>query len=316
MSLFALMAFVGTGAGAVLMAWVDMNAKLGWRWIQWISTIIGFAFVVLMYFTMKETRSAVLLTRIAKKLREITGDDRYRARAEDERPPLKELIKISATRPMWLLISEPLVTAFSLWIGFAWGILYGLVEAIPYVFGNLYGFNQGQIGLVYLGIIIGSLIGFIGNLWQERLYAKHFPTKGPEARLFAACASGVIFPVGCFIFAWTSYSFVPWIAPLIGVTIVSLAIFIIYLSVFNYLADSYLIYASSALAAQSFVRNLSGGGFPLFIDQVYARLTPRWAASLFGFIACLLGVVPFIFMKYGARIRAVSPMAKKLAETS
>ena len=49
---------------------------------------------------MKETRSAVLLTRLAKKLRKETGDSRYRARVEDERASLRTLIYISCTRPL------------------------------------------------------------------------------------------------------------------------------------------------------------------------------------------------------------------------
>ena len=49
---------------------------------------------------MKETRSAVLLTRLAKKLRKETGDARYRARVEDERTSLRTLIYISCTRPL------------------------------------------------------------------------------------------------------------------------------------------------------------------------------------------------------------------------
>ena len=49
---------------------------------------------------MKETRSAVLLTRLAKKLRKETGDPRYRARVEDERASLRTLIYISCTRPL------------------------------------------------------------------------------------------------------------------------------------------------------------------------------------------------------------------------
>ncbi|KAG8986458.1 hypothetical protein FRB93_005290 [Tulasnella sp. JGI-2019a] len=227
MAIFAVMAFLGTGAGAVAMAPVEMNEKLGWRWIQWISVMIGGTIWLALFLTMKETRSAVLLTRIARDLRNKTGDQRYRARAEDERPPLKDLIVISLTRPMWLLLSEPLVTSFSLWIGFAWGVLYGLVESIPYVFQTLYGFNQLQVGLVFLAMMMGTVIGFIGNLWQDRLYARYFPTKGPEARLYGACAAGVIFPVGCFIYAWTSYSFVHWIGPVIGITIVTWGIFII-----------------------------------------------------------------------------------------
>ena len=49
---------------------------------------------------MTETRSSILLTRMAKKLRKTTGDHRYRARVEDERASLAHLILISCTRPM------------------------------------------------------------------------------------------------------------------------------------------------------------------------------------------------------------------------
>ena len=61
-------------------------------------------------FGMKETRSSVILTRLAKKLRKKTGDNRYRARIEDERTSLKTLIFISCTRP----IRESYVVSFPL----------------------------------------------------------------------------------------------------------------------------------------------------------------------------------------------------------
>ena len=57
-------------------------------------------FTVSVPFLMKETRSAVVLTRIAKKLRKKTGNHRYRARVEDERASLRTLIWISCTRPV------------------------------------------------------------------------------------------------------------------------------------------------------------------------------------------------------------------------
>ena len=49
---------------------------------------------------MRETRSSIILIRIAKKLRKTTGDQRYRARVEDERASLANLIFISCTRPV------------------------------------------------------------------------------------------------------------------------------------------------------------------------------------------------------------------------
>ena len=49
---------------------------------------------------MRETRSSIILTRMAKKLRKTTGDHWYRARVEDERASLANLIFISCTRPV------------------------------------------------------------------------------------------------------------------------------------------------------------------------------------------------------------------------
>jgi hypothetical protein len=142
---------------------------------------------------------------------------------------------------------------------------------------------------------VGSVLGFITNLYQERVYQyvilritmslsvcadlnacslsyrRYFPTKGPEARLFGACFAAVLLPVGMFIYAWSSFRSVPWIAQAIGITIFIWGVFIIYLAVFSYLADwyahcliccvfsltatsSYGPFASSALAGQSLAR--------------------------------------------------------------
>ena len=85
----------------------------------------------ILVFFIRETRAGVLLTHLAKKIRKETGDQRYRARIEDERASLTTLILISCTRPvceysvLWyddflltdayldLTLTEPIVTAFS-----------------------------------------------------------------------------------------------------------------------------------------------------------------------------------------------------------
>lgn len=36
MAVFAFFAMLGTGLGPVMMAWVEANPRLEWRWIQWI----------------------------------------------------------------------------------------------------------------------------------------------------------------------------------------------------------------------------------------------------------------------------------------
>ena len=70
-------------------------------------------YVCMIPLLMRETRAAVVLTRIAKRLRKKTGDVRYRARVEDERASLRTLVWISCTRPLYLMITEPVVASFS-----------------------------------------------------------------------------------------------------------------------------------------------------------------------------------------------------------
>jgi len=117
-----------------------------------------------------------------------------------------------------------------------------------------------------------------------------------------------------FMFGWTSYSSVHWILPTIAIGIATMGIFSIYLAVFNYLADTYHRYASSALAAQSFCRNMLGGAFPLITNQMYRRLSYGGASSLLGGVGTLLTLVPWVLLLYGPKIRARSKFAREIMD--
>jgi hypothetical protein len=82
----------------------------------------------------------------------------------------------------------------------------------------------------------------------------------------------------------------------------------------NYLAGSYGIYAASALAGNAVVRSALGGTLPLAGPSMYKALTPHWAGTLLGLVQVCLIPIPFIFYKWGDRIRAKSPMIRKMRE--
>ncbi|KAI5451207.1 hypothetical protein NCC49_002083 [Naganishia albida] len=324
MGMFALCAVLGNSLAPIAMSWVEARQDLQWRWIQWIQIIIFGASLPLLIM-MPETREGVILRRKAarmrKQMRQLDGKGatnasvelEYRARSEVDKPKLTDLIKVSLTRPIWLLFTEPIVASFSVWISMAWGVFYALTQSIPLIFQELYDFDTGHTGLVYLSMSIGTILSFIFNFYQEHLYRKNVARRGPEARLYAAMIGGVCFAVGGFIYAFTSSSDITFIAPCIGIAIVIFGVFCIYLGVFNFLADSYSIYASSALAGQSFMRNMAAGAFPFFTRQLYQNLTPRWGSFLFACLATLLAVVPFVAFFYGPEIRRRSKFAKALA---
>jgi hypothetical protein len=88
---------------------------------------------------------------------------------------------------------------------------------------------------------------------------------------------------------------------------------LVFLSIMNYLIDSYLIYAASALAANSVLRSLFGAAFPLFTSYMYAALGIHWASSVPAFLALACVPFPFLFYKYGAAIRSRCKFAAEAA---
>lgn len=166
-------------------------------------------------------------------------------------------------------------------------------------------FNIEQAGAVFTAMIIGSVISTITSIYQERFSARIFsawtakaPAHNPEQRLYFACIQSIFLPIGLFWFGWTQFESIPWIVPTMGIGCATMGIFSVYLATFNYLADTYHRFASSALAAQSCCRylirhiqtmanfatgrNLLGGVFPLVTTAMFNNLGFGPAASLLG----------------------------------
>ena len=154
------------------------------------------------------------------------------------------------------------------------------------------------------------MLSTILSIYQEKV-ARHFGkiSTTPEGRLYFSCIESALLPIGLFWFGWTSFSFIHWIVPTLAIGCATMGIFSIYLAVFNYLADTYHRYASSALAAQSFCRNMLGGVFPLISTAMFTRMTFAGAASFLGGIGAILTVVPWVLVFYGSKIRARSKFA-------
>jgi DHA1 family multidrug resistance protein-like MFS transporter len=96
---------------------------------------------------------------------------------------------------------------------------------------NLYGFNVGELGLVFLSIVVSLFIAI--PLYMLYLYIRVNPSirangMGPqEDRLIPALITSIIIPIGLFLFAWTSDGHIHWIVSVIGITIYSLGVFIV-----------------------------------------------------------------------------------------
>lgn len=282
---------------------------------------------------------------------------RWVVREDEERSSIGKMISISVYRPFHLLVTEPVVFFFSLWVAFAWAVLYLTFGSIPLVFSLQYGWDTEKSGFVFVAMISGALLSTPIGIWQDRIL-KHskwqpsaggrgsdpdinrlpasgdhydessrgwsskcssklwyllrtrFPSIGPESRLYFTCITSMLLPAGMFIFGFTSRPDIPWIAPAVAITLATMGIYSVYLAAFNYLADTYHKYASSALAAQSCCRNLLGGAFPLVVGFLFRNLGNAAAGGLLGAVGTALTIVPWVLAFYGQRIRARSPFAR------
>ena len=182
--------------------------------------------LALIIFLVPETFSKVLLKRKAQQLRKSTGESQWYAAIEKMDQSITQTVIRSCYRPFQLLIYEPMCISLDLYSAVLLGILYAFFGAFPLVFQVNHGFELWQIGLTFLGLAVGIMLGVATDpFWhmnRDRLVRKHEAAGGepgssePEFRLPPAILGGVLVPVGLFWFGWTSYSSVHWIVPIIG----------------------------------------------------------------------------------------------------
>lgn len=331
MAIYSGSALAGTGAGPLTAGFIVGRAS--YRWVYYSEIIaLGIMIVVVCLF-FHETRGSVLLSRKAKVLNEyleklerqqqrrpaegLAHDHvrlRYKVAADETRSSLAHMLYLSLTTPMKLLATEPVVFFFSLWVAFAWALLYMTFDVIPLVFSTRHGFTTEQNGAVFAAISIGTILATVISIVQEKIAKRHWPklTSSPEGRLYFACLESALLPIGLFWFGWTTQSSISWVSPVLALACAQMGIFVIYLAVFNYLADVYHRYASSALAGQSFARNMLAAVFPLFAGPMFRRLGYAPASSLLGGISALLTLVPWVLLFNGERIRARSRIAREI----
>lgn len=319
MSIFGLTSVVGIALGPFVGGIIQQH--LNWHWIYWIQLIIDAGLLPFFYFILKETRGDVVLAKRAKKLRKGGHSNAY-ARSELNKPSIPEALKISFMRPTKMLATEFVVTSFTLWVSFAWGILFLFQSSIPIVFEELYGFDVFTPTLIQLALSVGAILAFTINPLQDKLYLasskRNMERPGkpiPEARLYFAVPGSLLFTAGMFWYGWASTPHTHWIIPTLGIGCVGIGVYAIYLAVVNYLADAYEKYAASALSAASLGRNVFGAFLPLATPALYRNLGFQWASSLLGFIGLILSFVPVVLLLKGEAIRARSPfMVSVVAE--
>lgn len=243
----------------------------GWRWTIWVITWLCTLVLAAMFFFFPETSADNILYKRAKRLRKATGNSRLRSQSEiDAAHYTARDHLIVLGRAFTLTFSEPVVLLMNSYAGLLYGVLFIWFESFPIVFGGIYGFNQGEQGLVFLGIFVFALISLaFFLLWIKNHIATRVNEPGftPEMILPPTFLGCIALPICLFWFGWTSRANIHWIVPIIGSGFFSVGVVTLFNSLLNYLGISYPTYAASIFSGSALFRASFGASFPLFVSS-------------------------------------------------
>ncbi|KIW69759.1 hypothetical protein PV04_05617 [Phialophora macrospora] len=290
---------------------------LGWRWTNWVVMIWGGVSLVFLVL-LGETYAPVLLQRRATKLREQNDDERYWSRY-DIRVGFWELMRINLKRPFVMALTEPICIFWNVYISICYGILYLCFVAYPIVFTEYRGWSTGISGLSFLGIGIGTMIIICSASpirWMINSHKRDADGNvPPEAMMSIVCIAAILVPIGEIWFAWTCYPIkIHWAISIAAGIPFGFGNGAVFIYAGNYLAYSYGIYAASAMAGNAVMRSFLGGTLPLAGPSMYRALGPNWAGTLLGILEILIIPIPFLFYRYGGRIREKSTLIRQMRE--
>ncbi|KII88762.1 hypothetical protein PLICRDRAFT_176307 [Plicaturopsis crispa FD-325 SS-3] len=308
--------FIGPVFGPIIGGFVAADPHLKWRFNFWIIIIFSAVNWILSLFNMSETYGPVLLRRRARKLQKQSGGIVHYISHYDltRSTNLLEVLRINFSRPFVFFLTEPIVTLLAVYMSMSYAFMYAFFAAFPIVFQEHRHFTPGQGGLTFLGIGVGTMIGTSTVPLQTRFYARAIEKSStgrapPEARLPGPMVGAVLLPVSLFWLAWTTEPSVHWIVPVLSGVPFGIGTVLILQGVIAYFMDAYGIYFSSAVAAGIVLRSLCAAAFPLFTPPMFDKLGDQWSCSVFAFVSLLCTPMPFLFWKFGRKIRNKSKWA-------
>lgn len=290
---------------------------VGWRWTNWVILCSAGAALCFL-FAIPETYAPALLRQRAAKRRKETDDRRWFSRY-DEKKSFWPLLRLNLSRPLWMAIFEPICIFWNIYIAVIYGILYLCFVAYPIIFTDLRGWSPGISGLGYVGMGTGMLMMIAAEPLFRRWINSHKPDPAtgkprPESMVSVVCLASILVPCGQLIFAWTGTPNVHWIVPILAGIPFGAGNGMVFIYSSNYLVYSYGIYAASALAGNAVLRSSMGAFLPLAGPSMYAKLGPHWAGTLLALLEFALIPIPFVFYRYGDKIRQRSALIRRMQE--
>ena len=322
---------------------------LAWQWTIWIQLIFGGFIQAVHLLLVPETRSTIIMDRVAKRKRKSGESPNLYGPNElepfRERLSVKEIL-VTWMRPFRMFLTEPIVLVLSLLSGFSDALVFMFIQAFSLVY-KLWDFNAVEIGLSFCAIGVGYIIAWISFLpvIKRNIKMRHDNPDNEriqyESRLWWLLYTAPCLPIGLFIFAWTSTGPpLHWIGSSIGAAIVGIANYAIYMATIDYMICAYGPYSASATGGNGWSRDFLAGiltvpatpyftskiplsflSFPtsnIFTDigkSAGGTLHLAYASTILACIATVLVCAVYVIYWKGPVLRARSPFAQQLADS-
>ncbi|KAL8830240.1 MAG: hypothetical protein Q9170_005823 [Blastenia crenularia] len=296
-----------------------------WQWNIWIQLIFGGAVQLAHLILVPETRTTIMMNKIAKKRRE--SGQNPNIYGPDEINPFKERfsakeILVTWIRPFKMFLTEPIVLVLSLLSGFSDALVFMFIQSFTLVYTQ-WGFGIIALGLSFIPILIGYFIAwaaFIPAIRRNIAERKAKPDDEKaqyESRLWFLLYTAPCLPLGLIGFAWTSGGPpIHWMGSMVFSAIIGIANYSIYMATIDYMICAYGPYSASATGGNGWSRDFLAGVLTIpatpFFTNIGGDQHLQIASTILFCIAFLLVIAVYVIYWKGPVLRARSPFAQHL----
>lgn len=313
---------------------------LGWRSIFWFLVIMAVAYLVPFLIAFPETARNVVgngsvppqgwnmsllnYFEIRKARKSENGlarpSSHHSYRAEQEALAKKRKLRFPNPLGTLRVIKQKDAGLLLFYNSLVYTAFYDVIASAPYLFDEIYGFNDLQIGLAFIPFGIGALCApmLVGRLmdWNYRRVAKKenfvidrkrgdnlqkFPLE--RARLMVAAPMLVVGTIALLVYGWLLEIETSLAGPLVMHFLMGLCLTGAFNCMSVMLVDYYPTSPATATAANNLIRCLMGAGGTAIINIMISAMGRGWCFTFIAAVVAVTSPILWVLLKWGPKWR-------------